>query len=56
MLVGGVALVHGAASHLHRMEDDGVTQHLSAEVRRGTCGEGGNRGIERMSDGAEGQL
>lgn len=32
MLVGGVALVDGAASHLHRAKDDCVTQHLSAQA------------------------
>lgn len=32
MLVGGVALVYGAASHLHWAENDGVTQQLSAGV------------------------
>lgn len=32
MLVGGVALVDGAASHLHRAKDDCVTQLLSAQV------------------------
>lgn len=38
VLVGGVALVNSTASHLHRVEDDGVTQNLSAQVRKSTWG------------------
>lgn len=37
VLVGGVALVHGTAAHLHGAEDDGVTQNLSARDLRRTC-------------------
>lgn len=40
MLVGGVALVDSAASHLHRAKHDGVTQHLSAQVGRRAWGQG----------------
>lgn len=34
VVVGDVALVHGAGSGLHISEDDGVVLHLSAGVRR----------------------
>lgn len=37
ILVGSIALVDGAAAHLHGAEDDGVTEHLSARVGRRTC-------------------
>lgn len=40
VLVGGVTLVDSAASRLHQAKDDGVTQHLSAQVGRRAWGQG----------------
>lgn len=50
MLVGGVALINSTAPHLHRAEDDGVTQNLSAGVGRRTWSQEEEVGWEKEKD------